>query len=310
MHKKMKIFLVIIFFITFMPEYLFGQECKEESKGWNPPSVGPIVTWTAPVVCKGNLVVQPFLFYNYIRGTFNSEGHYKHFKDGERRSEFQEMLFLQYGLFDRFDISAQGTYQQALVNNMEGNVTASGFNDTYLFLRYCLLDETKWLPTTTAVFQLKLPTGKYQKSDPDMLWADIITAPTGGGSYEEGYGLNFTKRIKPFILHADFLFGFPNPTKVDGINTRYGSFFNYDAAIEYFFFDHFNLMVEANGLIQGDRKEDGCLTPSTSVEYLDLIAGLGWSDDKIQMLVAYRRTVAGTNTNVNDSVVATFVYTF
>lgn len=288
----------------------FGQECKQKTDGWNPPSAGPIVTWTAPVVCKGSLVVQPFFFYNYIRGIFNSESHYKHFKDGGKMSDFQEMLFLQYGLTDRLELSAQGTYQQILVRQDGASAAASGFNDTYLFLRYCILDETKWLPTTTAVFQLKLPTGKYQGADPAKLGADIMTAYTGGGAYEEGCGLNFTKRMKPFIFHADFLFGFPNPTTVDGVNTRYGSYLNYDGAIEYFFWDHFNLLAEASGLVQGDTRENGYLTPSSATTYLNLIAGLGWSDTKIQMLVAYQRTVAGTNTYVNDSVIATFVYTF
>ena len=287
-----------------------AQECKQKLSDWNPPSAGPIVTWTAPVTCKGNLTIQPFFFYSYIRGIFDSEGHFKHFKDGDKKSEFQELLLLQYGLFDRFEISAQGTYQQDLVHMDGDSAAASGFNDTYLFLRYCVLDETNWLPTTTAVFQLKLPTGKYQKADPDLLGADIMTLDTGGGSYEEGYGLNFTKRIKPFILHADFLFGFPNPARVDGINTRYGSYFNYDGAIEYFFCDHFNLLAEANGLVQGDSKENGYLTPSTAAGYLNLTAGLGWSDNRIQMLIAYQRTVAGTNVDVKDSVIATFSYTF
>ncbi len=299
-----------MFLIMLIPVYSFAQECKERMNDWDPPSVGTITAWTAPVCDKGEMKIQPYFFYNYIRGVFNSEGHFKHFKDREKMSEFQEVLFLQYGLFERFEISAQGIYQQVLVNNAEGNAAASGFNDTYIFSRYCLLDETEWLPATTALFQLKLPTGKYQNSGPDMAGSDIMTASTGGGSYEEGCGLIFTKRIKPFILHADFLFGFPNPARVDGVNMRYGSYFNYNGAVEYFFYDHFNLLAEANGLIQGDSKEDGRLTPSTSIKYLALTAGLGWSDEKIQMLIAYQRAVAGTNTNVNDSVVATFVYTF
>lgn len=301
---------LVVLFMYFFAGRSSGQECKQEASGWNPPSAGPITTWTAPITCKGSFVFQPFFFYNYIRGAFDSEGHFKHFKDGEKKSEFQESVFLKYGLFDRFDVCVFGTYQQVLVNKDGSSVTASGFNDTYLYLRYCLLDETDILPTATAIFQLKFPTGKYEKADPGMMGADIVTPDTGGGAYEEGYGLNFTKRIKPFILHADFMFGFPNPATVDGVNTRYGSYFLYDAAIEYFFYGPFNLMVEANGLTQGDKKESGSFMPSTCVRYLNLIAGLGWSDDKMQMLMAYQRTVAGTNTDVNDSFIATFVYTF
>jgi hypothetical protein len=289
----------------------FGQECKQSSGDrWNPPSVGPIVTWTAPTCSKGSLIVQPFFFYNRARGVFNEEGHYKAFKSGEARSQYQEQLFVQYGITDRFEIDAQGVYQQNVARQDGDSASATGFGDTYMFLRYCLLEEKKWLPCTTAVFQLKFPTGKYQKSKPGMLDTDLMGSTSGGGDYDTGYGLNFTKRIKPFILHADFLFGFPIETRVDGVNMRYGSYLNYDAAVEYFFYGPLNLLVEATGFIQGDRREDGYLTPATDVKYLNLIAGLGWSDSKIQMLVAYQRTVAGTNVNVDDSVIATFVYTF
>ena len=289
----------------------FSEDSNAVREGrWNPPSAGPVITWTAPVCAKGRLIAQPFFFYNYIRGAFDNEGNYKHFKNGGKKSEFQEVLFFRYGLFDRLEVSALGTYQQVFISKTGDSAAASGFNDTYLFLRYCLLDETDWLPTTTALFQLKFPTGKYQSADPAKLGADIMIPDTGGGAYEEGYGLNFTKHIRPLILHADFMFGFPNPTTVNGVNTRYGSYLLYDAAAEYFFYGPFNLLAEANGLLQGDRRENGYLTPSTAVGYLDLVAGLGWSDQQIQMLVAYQRTVAGTNADVKDSVVVTFSHTF
>jgi hypothetical protein len=310
MHKLFAGVAAIFVFLTFLISSSFGQECRKDAKEWNPLSVGPVVTWTAPVCCTGDLMFQPFFFYDYIRGTFNEEGHYKHFKDSQKKSTFREVLFLQYGLFDRFDIGAQGAYQQVLRNADGKSVTATGFEETYLYFRYCLLDETKWLPTTTFVFQLTMPTGKYQKGKPGFVGADIMTPDTSAGAYEEVYGIIFTKRIKPFKFHADFQLGFPNPARVDGVNTKYGSYFNYNGAVEYFFHGPFNIMVEANGLIQGDRREDGYLTPSTAVSFLSLVAGLGWSDERIQMLISYQRTLAGTNVDVDNSVIATFTYTF
>ena len=69
-------------------------------------------------------------------------------------------------------------------------------------------------------------------------------------------------------------------------------------------------MFEVNGFLQGDRRENGSMTPGSDVNYLTIAPGIGWSNDKIQTLIAYQRVVTGTNTDANDSVVATFVYTF
>jgi hypothetical protein len=55
---------------------------------------------------------------------------------------------------------------------------------------------------------------------------------------------------------------------------------------------------------EGDRQ------PSTDIRYLTIVPGVGWSCDKFQALVAYQRTVIGTNTDANDSVVLTLAYTF
>ncbi len=58
-------------------------------------------------------------------------------------------------------------------------------------------------------------------------------------------------------------------------------------------------MFGINLLLQGDKTNSFIIAP-----------GIGWSNDKIQILLAYQRVMAGTNTDANDSVVATFVYTF
>lgn len=96
----------------------------------------------------------------------------------------------------------------------------------------------------------------------------------------------------------------------DGLKTIYGKYQNYDVGVEYFLPKGFNLMLEANGFLQGDKWRNGERTPSTDIRYLTIAPGLGWSCDKIQILLAYQRVVIGTNTDVNDSVVLTGVYTF
>jgi hypothetical protein len=293
-----------IFFNTVFANSDTGQE------EWNPVSAGPITTWTAPLCGKGEFVIQPFFFYNRTRGTFNSEGHYDSLPQSDKKYQYQEQLFMQYGLTDRLEVDGQLVYQQNFIKQGDLRAHSNGLGDSYLFLRYCFLEEQKMLPHITGVFQLKVPTGKYQKADPDKLDTDLMGATSGGGSYDHGYGINLTKKLKPFIIHADAIYSFPLERKVDGAKTRYARYLNYDFGLEYFLPKGFNLMLEFNGFLQGDKKRDGKKVPASDIDYFTIAPGIGWSNEKIQTLLAYQRILTGTNTDANDSVVLTCVYAF
>ncbi len=309
MRKKIIAFIVISYLLMHCSTFSNAGSNKKEEE-WNPPSAGPITTWTAPVCDQGKLSIQPFFWYKRTRGAFDEEDHYKSFKNKDRKWQYLEQLFLQYGLADRLELSGLGEFQQNFQHQDGASAEDYGFSDTYIYVHYCMAEETKWLPCTTALFQLKLPTGKYQKADEGKLGTDLMGATTGGGSYEHGYGINLTKRIKPFTFHADVTFNFPIQTRVGGVKTRYGNFVNCDFGAEYFLPRGFNLMVELNLLSQGDRREDSELVPASDVKQTLFAAGAGWSNDAIQTLLAYQRTIAGTNVDVNDSLVFTFIYTF
>jgi len=166
------------------------------------------------------------------------------------------------------------------------------------------------MPCIAGWFQLKIPTGKYQKADPAKLGTDLNGATSGGGSYDHGYGFALTKTIKPFIVHADAIWNFPILTKVDGVKTKYGTYAKYDLGCEYFFYKGFNLILELNASVQGDRKENNVYVPDSDIESLTISPGIGWSNNFIQTLLAYQRTIAGTNADVNDSIVFTFACSF
>lgn len=299
--RRILFFLVILNFIT---------STAEAQDEWNPVSAGPITTWTAPLCGKGKFVVQPFFFYNRTRGQFNSEGHYDSLPKGDKKEQYQQQLFMQYGLTDRLEIDGQLLYQENFRKQSGDNAHSGGFGDSYLFLRYCPFEESYRIPHISWLFQLKIPTGKYQKADSDKLGTDLMGATSGGGSYDHGYGINLTKKLKPFVFHIDAIYSFPHEAKVDGTNTRYGRYLNYDFGVEYFLTKGFNLMLEFNGFLQGDKKENGQKTPASDINYLSIAPGIGWSCDKVQTLLAYQRTLMGTNTDANDSLVLTFVYTF
>ena len=282
-------------------------EEKSSAQEWEPVSAGPGTTWTAPLCGKGKFVVQPFVNYNRTRGSFNADGHYDKLPDGDKKSQYQQQLFAQYGVTDKFELDLQGVYQENFIKQSGETARFRGFADSYLYARYGLLENESSGFGLTAISQLKIPTGRYQHARADKLGTDMM----GNGSWDHGYGLLLTQEMKPFVFHLDSIYSFPEKVRVDGDKTVYGNYWNYDAAVEYFLPRGFNLMMELNGLVQADTKVNGERTPSSGARSLVFSPGIGWSNAKIQTLIAYQRTIAGdNNVDANDSVMATFVYTF
>lgn len=294
-------FFMIGIKISSAVEEASGSTAQEE---WNPPSAGPITTWTASLCGKGKFVIQPFFFHNRIRGEFDSEGK---FHGGGKEHQYQEQLFMQYGIADKLEVDAQAAYQENYTKQDGVNAHAQGFGDSYLFLRYGALEETGWLPSITGLMQFKMPSGKSSHLDPDKMEIDSM----GTGSWDPGFGIALTKKFKPLIFHADAVYSLPQGgTTIDDVKTRYANYLNYDFAVEYFLPKGFNLMLEVNNFLQGDQCQDGSRVFSSDTRYLTVCPGIGWSNDKIQFLLAYQRIVWGVNADANDSVVLTGVYTF
>ncbi|MDD5691826.1 MAG: transporter [Candidatus Omnitrophica bacterium] len=283
-----------------------AQDVSQVQDDWDPPSAGPVTTWTAPLCGKGKFVIQPFVFYNRTRGSFDEDGHYGSLTEGEAKSQYQQQLFMQYGLTDTLEIDGQAVYQENFIKSAEGKARDNGFGDSYLFLRYCAFEEKGLRPQITALAQLKMPTGKYQHLDSNKLGTDSM----GAGSWDPGAGLIMTKKFKPFIFHADAAYSFPQRTLIDGFAVRYANYLNYDFGLEYFLPRGFSIVLEANGFLQGDKKEGSDKLPSSGVSYISVSPGFGWSCQKAQFLLAYQRVVAGVNTDANDSIVLTAVYAF
>jgi hypothetical protein len=303
---RQKLIIVALFALI-----LFGFQiavlCAEDSaEEWEPSSAGTLTTWTAPLCSKNQLAVQPFYFYTYTRGTFDDDGNTNSLSDGESKFQHLEQALIMYGITDRWEIDAQPVYQQTYLKKDGEKVSSEGMGDSYLFSRYCFIEENGWLPHVTGIFQLKLPTGKFQKGAEDKDGIDL----SGTGSYDHGYGIIVTKKLKPFIFHADAIYSFPLSVKVDGLKTQYGRYINYDFGMEYFLPKGFNLMLEFNGFHQGDMKQAGDFVPASHSSSFGLGAGIGWSCGKIQTLLAYQRTLLGANVDANDSIAVTFVYSF
>ena len=304
----MRVKIVGIFLLSVFVFGVIGLRAQDvpAQEEWNPVTAGPITAWIAPLCGKSKLVVQPFFFYTHTRGAFDSEGDYHALDKGDKKSQYQQMLFAQYGITDKLEIDAQTSYLENHVKKDAERAHSEGFGDSWLFGRYCLVEEKDWMPHIAVLFQLKIPTGKYQHSEEARLDTDLM----GNGSWDEGLGVILTKKLKPFILHADCIYTIPQRVKVDDTTTTYAPYLNYDFAVEYVLLKGFNLMVEINGVCQGDKREFGKTVPASDSNSLVFAPGIGWSNDKIQTLLAYQRTVCGANADANDSVVLTCVFTF
>ena len=279
----------------------------EKTTEWNPPAPGPLNGWSAPLLSSKEFVLQPIFYYYHTRGVFNEDSAYKSYKDGERSHQYAYDLVLYCGITDKLEIDFEGFYYENYRGlPSDANANAGNFGDSIIYARYCLQEEKDWIPCVTALAQMKFPTGKYQKEDPDKLGTEI----TGTGSYDQGYGVILTKKIKPLILHADFIYNLPAITRVNSIKTKYGDYVNYDFAVEWILPKGFNLLFETNFYQQGDQRDDGEYMSDTNANFVQLVPGIGWSCEKFKVLFCYQRTIAGKNTNVNDSFACTLIYTF
>jgi len=306
----MKLRILFFFSVYLLFTTVVFADSMGQGANWNPVSIGPMTTWIAPVQAKGQLSVQPFVFYNRIRGEFDSQGHYTSLPKGNSQNQFQQQLFTEYGITDKLEIDAQTVYQENDVTQAGEKAHDHGFGDSFVYTRYQFLDDKGWVPTTTGLLQLKMPTGKYQHEDPNKLGTDLMGAAADSGSWSPGIGINLSKKLRPFMVYADLIGSFPQSVDINGNRTHYSNYINGDAAIEYFLPKGFNVMMELNNLSQGDKRVNGAMVPDSNVRSLSLAPGVGWSNDRIQMLIEYQRTMWGVNQFASDTMAITFTYAF
>ena len=300
---KIKVLLSVFFILIAV------SACAEDDKSevWQPNTPGGFVTWGAPLCGKNKLVTQPLYFFNITRGEFDGEGGYKSLPSKDYEYQQLIQLLVKYGITDCLEIDAQPSWQFNYHKEGGESAESNGFGDLPLAVRICGVEETKYLPRLTGLFEVDLPTGKYQKSDEGNLDTDI----TGAGSTNYTFGLNLTKGIKPILLHLDLLYTFvPSPVRIDGVKTEFSDTYEINFALEWVFYKNFNLLGELTWQKQGDRKEDGDWKPSTDQSSLVIGTGLGYSQKDWQILVGYERTVAGENVDANNTVAITAIVTF
>jgi hypothetical protein len=245
------------------------------------------------------------VFYNQSIGSYNGAGQFVSLPSGYSKNQFQEQLYLRYTLHQRFDLAVQFSYFEtsATQGNMKAYSTEPG--DTLLLLRYAMTEEYP-VPLWTGIFQLKVPTGKYEHGDASLLSTDL----TGNGSWDIGAGAVASVKMKPAILHADLVYNQPLPVVIDTVNTTYGGYLNYDLAWEYFVDYGFNLEVEFNGVYQAAGSPTVNSPDGSESNLIILSPGLGWSNRTIQTMIGYALPILGLNASAQTSAVFCFRYDF
>lgn len=263
-----------------------------------PTTPGPFITWTAPLCGEKILVLQPFVFARNYEKEFSSDGNLDNLSDRAKKNQIDTQLFVQYGIFEHLEIDATLDYQINSYQSDAGNATGFGLGDLPVVLRWCPLKEEKNFFHLTFMFGMTLPTGKFEKGDPQKYSTDL----TGKGSIDYSFGLNLSKYLSPIYLHADYILSLPQKTTVDGQNVQYGNYYNLDFGLEYVFARNFNILVETNFY----RQENTPDSPENYSQKLGL--GIGYSVEKYQVLLGYLIDITGKNIEQEKSLVATLVY--
>lgn len=297
-------FLPVIFILN-LAFVAYAEDKKQEV--WAPITPGPFTTFTAPLIEKGKFSVQPFYFFNIARGVFGGDGHYSSLAPKDYKYNQQINIYTSYSPHKCIELNVQPSWQITNIRRGPLSAESAGFGDLLMNARYCGIDESYWCPRITGLFQVKLPTGKYQKADPSRLGADII----GTGSTDYTYGFSFTKGIKPVLWHLDLLYtNSPQPVRIDSIKTKFEDNYSVNGAFEWMITEKIDIMSELNWNIQGDKKLDGNRAPNTGKSSLVWGIGIGYSEKDWQMLAGYLRTLLGENVDANDTIGVTVIVTF
>ncbi|MDD5131256.1 MAG: transporter [bacterium] len=273
---------------------------------WSPTSIGPITTWTAPV-CEGKswYAVPRFYFTNFKK-QYDNNGDKQNIGDDTTLTQQQQMIFAAYGLTDKLELDAQIALIENQATISDQSADSTGWADSYLILRDCLVEEQKQIPCLTAMLQLKLPTGKYEHASADKMGTDI----TGTGSMDLGVGMAATKKFKPAILHADFSLFYPFEATIDDVKVQYGNWITYDLAAEYFLENGVNFMAELNGFWQGEEEDDGVSLDDSDVAYLQFVPAIGYTYKDFTTSIAYQMPLSGKNALINETWILNFMVSF
>lgn len=165
---------------------------------------GTLEAPAATVNAAGQLTLEPSLSLSNGRGSYGQNG--QRIANSHPSYTINPLILIKYGVAPgvQSTLNVQGAW------NRESGESSSSFGDTGLGLGFALLDEDPetLAPAVRLDLQATLPTGDYQRLDPDLDGSDA----TGSGSYVAGLRLNsaktFTVGEHAFRPHACVAYDF------------------------------------------------------------------------------------------------------
>lgn len=170
-----------------------------------PTTFGPIITDTAVPIDKGKFAIQPTLGYTFVTDIFNRS--WRRVSAGGDYQSVKLPVKFTYGLFDNLEVYTVIPFIHNFARNASGpngqtSSDFSGLGDINLTLKYRVLEETKTLPTVSAVFAVTFPTGHFRSINRYRCGTDIL----GSGYYGFTGGFNLSKWLEPFVFYANFYY--------------------------------------------------------------------------------------------------------
>jgi hypothetical protein len=120
---------------------------------------GPMLAPSANTLPSGHFLLEPYLYDVVTAGAYNSAGTRVSAPHG---NGFGSLTYALYGLANKFTVGMIPTFGYNQVSK-EPNSGGVGVGDLSLQAQYRLhlLEEGRWLPTTSIAVEETLPTGKY-----------------------------------------------------------------------------------------------------------------------------------------------------
>jgi len=218
--------LIVIFSILLMGlSPLFSKaepEYEHVQGGPSPWFTGPLLAPSGHAITSGHFNIEPYLYWTTTNGQYDANG-----KAQSIAHHFYNLLFqlpIQIGTTPWMDIQLlpQVSYKQTQSQH------AIRFGDFPIrFDIQLLLDNSyvSWYPAIKLFISETLPTGKYQKLNPQKLGTDI----SGAGSFSTAAGLVLSKLFRLSGIHflalrLELGYGYSAPVHVKGFNAYGGGY--------------------------------------------------------------------------------------
>ncbi len=281
-----------------------------------PATFGPIITDTAVPIEKGQFAVQPTFGLSFVTDSLTQS--WRRVSAGGNFKSFGMEWKFTYGLINNLEVFVVVPFFHNWVTNFgpQGQEAHfSGLGDFNLTLKYRLVEETKTLPTVTALFATDFPTGHYQCLNPTRLGVDEI----GGGAYVFTVGLNLSKYVKPIILYGTFWYSmgtaFSGQEEDDEGNPTFMRNYPRDVvtvnlAAEYILSEKWVALLELTSSFDGGRLigHKANVAPSALISVLPGIEYM--ATEKLAFALGVNVDLAGKNTDAAVTPMFSLVYAF